>query len=59
MVKIPPDSLTQNKIKRRDGKRENLPEKFRDTSIVVRIAPCGEEKAGITDSVTHFRKGLG
>lgn len=48
--------LTQNQG--RDGKSENLPEKFRDTSIVVRIAPCGEEKERVTDSITHFRKQL-
>ena len=56
-LKYPLTHTKQNQ--ERDGNSENSPEKFRDTSIVVRIAPCGEEKAGITDSVTHFRKGLG
>lgn len=39
----------------RDGNIKDLPEKFRDTSIVVRIAPCGEDKAGITESATWER----
>lgn len=47
-----------NQNEKRNGNSESLPEKFRDTSIVVRIAPCEGEKAGITDSVTHLRKGL-
>lgn len=55
MVKIFSSSLTQSKTKEGIWNTEDLPEKFRDTSIVVRIAPCGEDKVGITESVTWER----